>query len=71
MPMRDGTGPLGLGTMTGRRLGFCNSNASSVQGRGFGFGRRFCLRRYLDIANQSQSVQKQNQPVNPSQSNKV
>ena len=35
MPYQDGTGPLGLGRLTGRGLGPC--------GRGFrrGFGRRF------------------------------
>jgi hypothetical protein len=26
MPRRDGTGPIGLGSMTGRRAGFCNSD---------------------------------------------
>ncbi|MDD3712781.1 MAG: DUF5320 domain-containing protein [Candidatus Izemoplasmatales bacterium] len=31
MPRRDGTGPQGFGTMTGRKMGNCN--------RGFGYGR--------------------------------
>lgn len=31
MPRRDGTGPQGFGTMTGRKMGICN--------RGFGYGR--------------------------------
>lgn len=31
MPQRDGTGPMGQGTMTERGLGFC-------QGNGIGFG---------------------------------
>ena len=33
MPNRDGTGPLGVGSMTGRGAGRC--------GRGLGLGRRF------------------------------
>lgn len=50
MPRRDGTGPLGLGPMTGRGLGFCNAaNISKLGlglslglglGRGRGLGRR-------------------------------
>jgi hypothetical protein len=31
MPRRDGTGPQGFGTMTGRKMGICN--------RGFSYGR--------------------------------
>ena len=26
MPRRDGTGPIGIGAMTGRRAGFCNAD---------------------------------------------
>jgi len=36
MPSRDGTGPLGMGPMTGRRLG---NVAGFAAGRGYG---RFC-----------------------------
>jgi len=46
MPSGDGTGPLGLGPMTGRAAGFCAGypapgylNAVSGRGRGFGYGR--------------------------------
>lgn len=47
MPNRDGTGPLGAGSMTGRGAGRCagvnaSGCANPVQGRGFsgrGFGR--------------------------------
>jgi hypothetical protein len=42
MPRGDGTGPLGLGPMTGRGLGFCNPdyvNAPPAYGWGMGFGR--------------------------------
>lgn len=52
MPGRNGTGPLGQGTMTGRGLGFCRSanqadNSRGLSGgRGLGAGsrrnRRFC-----------------------------
>ena len=41
MPRRDGTGPMGMGQMTGRGLGFCGNG---FYGRrncyGMGFGRR-------------------------------
>ena len=35
MPRRDGTGPRGMGAMTGRGMGYCSG------GRGVGFGGRF------------------------------
>jgi len=35
MPRRDGTGPMGIGTMRGRGLGLCNGETD-----GTGFGRR-------------------------------
>ena len=40
MPGRDGTGPLGNGAMTGRRLGRCG-NRSFSYGRGMGCGRGY------------------------------
>ena len=46
MPRGDGTGPNGLGPMTGRAAGYCAgysvpgyANPISGRGRGFGFGR--------------------------------
>ena len=39
MPKRDGTGPMGQGTMTGRGLGNCNDG--EIMNSGFGMGRRF------------------------------
>lgn len=44
MPRGDGTGPMGMGPMTGRAAGFCAGYSapgymSPVPGRGFGFGR--------------------------------
>jgi hypothetical protein len=44
MPGGDGTGPGGMGPMTGRAAGFCAGNptpgyANAMPGRGFGFGR--------------------------------
>jgi len=36
MPRRDGTGPMGMGQMTGRRMGVCAGNRA---GQGFGNGR--------------------------------
>jgi hypothetical protein len=44
MPGGDGTGPAGMGPMTGRAAGFCAGYqvpgyANPIPGRGFGFGR--------------------------------
>ncbi|HDD64660.1 MAG TPA: hypothetical protein ENF61_00920 [Firmicutes bacterium] len=60
MPWGDGTGPLGLGPMTGRAAGFCAGfpvpgfmNPWGLRpgfgwwGRGFGFGRGWRWRFYL------------------------
>ena len=43
MPAGDGTGPRGMGPMTGRRAGYCAGYgmpgyANSMPGRGFGMG---------------------------------
>lgn len=37
MPRGDGTGPMGMGAMTGRGAGYCTDNVSNC-GRGFGGG---------------------------------
>ena len=49
MPGGDGTGPLGMGPMTGRGAGSCvgtdisgSSNMTPGCGRGMGFGRGMC-----------------------------
>lgn len=55
MPARDGTGPLGLGSMTGRGMGYCAGYnipgyANPMPGRGYwghGFGRGYRYGRYL------------------------
>jgi len=44
MPRGDGTGPMGMGQMTGRSAGFCTGNqvpgfANPIGGRGYAFGR--------------------------------
>lgn len=40
MPGGDGTGPNGVGPMTGRRMGRCRDNDSSAgAGRNYGYGR--------------------------------
>jgi len=49
MPGRDGTGPMGMGTTTGRGFGFCgnrfydrkNCYGMGFRGRGFGYGPRY------------------------------
>ena len=43
MPRGDRTGPMGMGSMTGRKAGFCEAfgipgTANSTPGRGFGMG---------------------------------
>ena len=51
MPRRDGTGPVGMGSMTGRGLGPCATNKAVRYGAGLGLGlglglaRRFAGRR--------------------------
>jgi len=51
MPRGDGTGPSGLGPMTGRRAGFCAGfrvpGYLNFVGRGLGSGRRRGYRRML------------------------
>ena len=44
MPAGDGTGPMGMGPMSGRAVGYCAGNpvpgyATPMPGRGLGFGR--------------------------------
>ncbi len=41
MPGQDGTGPLGKGPMTGRKLGPCAKGKKVSADRGFGRGRRW------------------------------
>lgn len=38
MPRRDGTGPVGAGSMTGRKLGSCTGANAVKYGAGFGLG---------------------------------
>jgi len=48
MPMKNGTGPQGMGPMTGRGMGPCNPNGVNVSyglGRGMGAGRGMGCRR--------------------------
>ncbi len=57
MPRGDGTGPAGMGQMTGRAAGFCAGNsvpgyANPIPGRGFfggGFGRGRGLGRGMGV----------------------
>ncbi len=52
MPGRDGTGPLGAGTMTGRAAGLC-PGANAWYGAGIGLGlahRRGCGRSFAPVA---------------------
>lgn len=38
MPGRNGTGPMGLGPMTGKGMGLCTGVNATAYGAGFGFG---------------------------------
>jgi len=55
MPRRDGTGPQGVGSRTGRGLGNCAGEQTPTQGFGFGRGggRGLARRRGFDRANAS------------------
>jgi hypothetical protein len=45
MPRGDGTGPMGLGPLTGRRVGYCTSfTAPDFANTALGFGGRGCGR---------------------------
>ncbi|NLT18606.1 MAG: DUF5320 domain-containing protein [Clostridiales bacterium] len=54
MPRRDGTGPVGQGPMTGRKMGLCAQplDASSLGfGRGCGMGLGRGIRKSIPCAN--------------------
>lgn len=65
MPGRDGTGPMGAGSKTGKGFGFCAVNDPVVKnvgiGREFGFGRGYGNRRGFGrgfSVNQNDSISK-------------
>lgn len=45
MPRRDGTGPIGAGSMTGRGLGLCTGTTTVKYGAGLGIGLGLACRR--------------------------
>lgn len=45
MPRKDGTGPVGQGSQTGRRMGNCVSQSDNTQVKTWGMGRS-CGRRF-------------------------
>lgn len=45
MPRRDGTGPIGAGSMTGRGLGICTGTTTVKYGAGLGIGLGLACRR--------------------------
>ncbi len=54
MPGRDGTGPYGEGSMTGRGFGYCTK--ANVYRRGIGLGIRYrCRGRYIINADMNKS----------------
>ncbi|MHB1454618.1 MAG: DUF5320 domain-containing protein [Saccharofermentanales bacterium] len=55
MPRRDGTGPMGQGSMTGRGLGLCIGSNAARTGAGLGLGLG-CRRGYGRGYNRSVNV---------------
>ena len=51
MPRRDGTGPMGNGSMTGRSMGFCVKAGIAGVGVGLGLGCRRGFRRWFGVNN--------------------
>lgn len=51
MPRGDGTGPLGMGPMTGRGMGVCGTSNANYYGcgRGLGLGARRGFRRFYNM----------------------
>lgn len=45
MPRRDGTGPMGAGSMTGRGIGICSGTKAAKYGAGLGMGLGLACRR--------------------------
>lgn len=50
MPRRDGTGPMGMGSRTGRGMGFCNGAKMAGVIRGLGCRRGFGWNNYQNVA---------------------
>lgn len=59
MPGRDGTGPMGDGSMTGRGLGFCTAAGSVKYGSGLGLGRRRGAGRFFAANSNFSGTQKE------------
>lgn len=54
MPRRDGTGPMGRGSRTGRGMGFCNEGKAEGTFRSLGWrrcGRGFGWNNYNNVIN--------------------
>jgi hypothetical protein len=58
MPRRDGTGPMGAGSMTGRGLGICTGRYDAGLGCRRGFGRSFAAAP-IDSKTQKELLQEQ------------
>ncbi len=60
MPGRDGTGPMGIGPLTGRGMGFCRvSRPIGRLGLGLGFRRGFGNNFYAGTSNRKQALEEQ------------
>ncbi|MCG8483304.1 MAG: DUF5320 domain-containing protein [Clostridia bacterium] len=59
MPRKDGTGPIGRGPLSGKRMGFCR-NTEVPYGLGMGFGRGGrCYPYSVDFKNEKSFLEKQ------------
>jgi hypothetical protein len=64
MPRGDGTGPLGMGPMIGRGVGFCAPGYANSIGCGFGLGQRRGFRRMFYATGSPRSVRSGTQNIN-------
>lgn len=61
MPRRDGTGPMGMGSMAGRSMGFCNVDKVAGANGGLGLGCRKGFRRGLGRNGFNNTINAENQ----------
>lgn len=63
MPRLDGTGPMGMGPMTGGGFGRCSAAAQSGSGAGQGFARRGMRLRQRFLRNNTLNVSAEGVPA--------
>ena len=63
MPLRDRTGPIGYGPMTGREFGPCGRGLAFRRGFGRGFGWRYLQRVPLEPVTLTKEEEKKNMTI--------